>query len=126
LEVPSCVPGILHCLGHVGGPSSCNELFGANQLKRVALVFLPDSPRWLLMLGRDEEARSLLAQLADATVNSEEVEVDLKTPKMYSTHKVETDPSRCANYFITGHLKTCAVRYLVLLRSFSNRSAASN
>jgi hypothetical protein len=44
---------------------------------RIGLCFLPDSPRWLVMRGRHTEARHLLARLADAPVDSEEVDTEL-------------------------------------------------
>ncbi|KAH3914033.1 hypothetical protein HBI56_054510 [Parastagonospora nodorum] len=50
-------------------------------LVMVALLFLPDSPRWLLMRGREQEARHLLARLAGAPVESAEVEVELNNIK---------------------------------------------
>ncbi|KAL6709898.1 hypothetical protein ACN47E_000683 [Coniothyrium glycines] len=45
------------------------------------LLFLPDSPRWLLMRGREAEARHLLARLADAPMDSQEVDVELSNIK---------------------------------------------
>lgn len=48
---------------------------------RIGLCFLPDSPRWLVMRGRHTEARHLLARLADAPVDSEEVDTELTNIK---------------------------------------------
>lgn len=45
------------------------------------LLYLPDSPRWLLMRGREAEARDLLARLDDADVNSEVVALELSNIK---------------------------------------------
>ncbi|KAJ4358805.1 hypothetical protein N0V95_002727 [Ascochyta clinopodiicola] len=45
------------------------------------LLYLPDSPRWLLMRGREEEAKDLLARLAGADVDSEVVNIELNNIK---------------------------------------------
>ncbi|RYO71857.1 Sugar transporter [Alternaria arborescens] len=50
-------------------------------LVMIGLCFLPDSPRWLVMRGRHTEARHLLARLADAPVDSEEVDTELTNIK---------------------------------------------
>ncbi|KNG50778.1 sugar transporter-like protein [Stemphylium lycopersici] len=50
-------------------------------LVMIGLLFLPDSPRWLVMRGRYTEARLLLARLAGADVNSDEVDTELTNIK---------------------------------------------
>ncbi|KAI7352752.1 general substrate transporter [Hortaea werneckii] len=45
------------------------------------LMYLPDSPRWLLMRGRSEEARDVLARLAGKDPGSEEVDIELNNIK---------------------------------------------
>ncbi|KAL5383907.1 hypothetical protein DPSP01_005707 [Paraphaeosphaeria sporulosa] len=45
------------------------------------LLYLPDSPRWLVMRGREEEAKELIARLADAPYSSEEVDAELTNIK---------------------------------------------
>ncbi|KAF3031566.1 hypothetical protein E8E12_002147 [Didymella heteroderae] len=45
------------------------------------LLYLPDSPRWLMMRGREQEARDLLARLADADIDSEVVGLELSNIK---------------------------------------------
>jgi|SRR5690242_2060991 len=41
------------------------------------LLYLPDSPRWLVMRGREAEAKELLARLADEDIDSEVVGLEL-------------------------------------------------
>ncbi|EOA88184.1 uncharacterized protein SETTUDRAFT_160662 [Exserohilum turcica Et28A] len=50
-------------------------------LVMIGLLFLPDSPRWLVMRGRHTEARHLLARLAGVPVDSEEVDTELTNIK---------------------------------------------
>lgn len=45
------------------------------------LLYLPDSPRWLLMRGREQEAKDLLARLANSDIDSEEVGLELSNIK---------------------------------------------
>ncbi len=45
------------------------------------LLYLPDSPRWLCMRGREDEARELLSRLADEDIDSEAVGVELSNIK---------------------------------------------
>ncbi|PWO01221.1 hypothetical protein FA09DRAFT_347673 [Tilletiopsis washingtonensis] len=44
----------------------------------VAVLFLPDSPRWLMMRGRREEARDVIARLSDAPLDSSEVALEMR------------------------------------------------
>lgn len=48
---------------------------------RYMLLYLPDSPRWLMMRGCEQEAKDLLARLADADVDSEVVALELSNIK---------------------------------------------
>ncbi|KAJ4984323.1 hypothetical protein SVAN01_10164 [Stagonosporopsis vannaccii] len=41
------------------------------------LLYLPDSPRWLVMRGREAEAKELLARLANEDIDSEAVALEL-------------------------------------------------
>ncbi|KAH6629147.1 hypothetical protein C7974DRAFT_310842 [Boeremia exigua] len=41
------------------------------------LLYLPDSPRWLIMRGREQEAKELLSRLADEDINSDVVALEL-------------------------------------------------
>jgi MFS family permease len=50
-------------------------------LGRYMLLYLPDSPRWLMMRGREQEAKDLLARLADADIDSEVVALELSNIK---------------------------------------------
>lgn len=45
------------------------------------LLYLPGSPRWLLMRSREVEARNLLARLTDVPINSGEVDAEFKNIK---------------------------------------------
>lgn len=45
------------------------------------LLYLPDSPRWFMMRGLEEEAKDLLARLADADIDSEVVGLELSNIK---------------------------------------------
>ena len=50
-------------------------------LVTVGALMLPESPRWFVMRGRDEEARQVLAQLNDAEPDSESVLTDFNLMK---------------------------------------------
>ncbi|KAF2172047.1 hypothetical protein M409DRAFT_63542 [Zasmidium cellare ATCC 36951] len=45
------------------------------------LLYLPDSPRWLAMRGRYDEAKAVLARLDGADINSEAVNVEMTNIK---------------------------------------------
>ncbi|KAL4897404.1 general substrate transporter [Aspergillus ambiguus] len=47
----------------------------------VGALMLPESPRWFVMKGRDEEARQVLAALNDAPIDSESVLTDFNLMK---------------------------------------------
>lgn len=48
---------------------------------RYMLLYLPDSPRWLMMRGREQEAKHLLARLADADIDSKVIALELSNIK---------------------------------------------
>jgi len=50
-------------------------------LVMIMLLFLPDSPRWLLMRGRSTEARALLARLSSSPIDSEQVDTEFANIK---------------------------------------------
>lgn len=45
------------------------------------LLYLPDSPRWLMMRGRYEEAKEVLARLEGTDVDSEAVDIEMNNIK---------------------------------------------
>lgn len=80
LEVPDHVVSLLGLSNPL--PQRHSPLIPASQsfftlLVMAGLLFLPDSPRWLLMRGRTEESRSVIARLADKDLYDEEVEIEM-------------------------------------------------
>ncbi|TFK75143.1 general substrate transporter [Pluteus cervinus] len=55
----------------------------------VGIQFLPYSPRWLLEVGRDEEARAVVHRLHGATTEEERSAADAEFVEMYTTIKAE-------------------------------------
>ncbi|KAH7305018.1 sugar transporter STL1 [Stachybotrys elegans] len=46
-------------------------------LVMIGLLYLPDSPRWLIMKGRTEDAREVISRLLDKEIDAPEVEVEV-------------------------------------------------
>jgi sugar porter (SP) family MFS transporter len=60
------------------GPSNWRWMFASAALPSIAffltLLFIPESPRWLMQKGRDQEAEHFLAQMVGAEAASGEIE----------------------------------------------------
>lgn len=71
----------------------------------IGLFFVPESPRWLLHKGRDEQARKALETLRAGTIAGEELELEwaemvkgVEEEKLISTETSFMDMFRGTNF----------------------------
>lgn len=101
-------------------------MYATNRSSRVALLFLPDSPRWLLMRGRETEARHLLARLAGATVDSEEVKVELRNIKDALDAQSKDGPFRMRELLHNGPSQNLRRTFLGIAAQFFQQICGIN
>jgi hypothetical protein len=59
----------------------------------IMYPFLPESPRWLITVGRLEEAKAIIEKIAKVNGNSGAIdsrELDLTLRRLYDSHKMNT------------------------------------
>ncbi len=83
------------------GPSECRWMFGVMAGPSAAFFFLlfltPQSPRWLIALGRVEEAREVLAMCGTDSGRLEEEVREIQASLDVQHHKLE-EPFFCRKY----------------------------
>lgn len=71
----------------------------------VTLVFtliMPESPRWLVLRGREEEAKAIMARLMSKDIDDPEVTAALSILSATIAHEVESENAAMSNIFHNG------------------------
>ena len=63
--------------------------FAAPTLQAIALIFFPESPRWLMTQGREEEAEASLRRLRNSEIKESEFQAELNEIKISTREQLE-------------------------------------
>jgi sugar porter (SP) family MFS transporter len=69
-------------------------------------IIMPESPRWLVLKGRQEEAKALIARLIAKPLDSTEVNIELQVLLINVTHEVESQRGKVKEIFHNGRTQT--------------------
>ena len=68
--------------------------FFAPTLQTIALFFFPESPRWLMTQGREEEAEASLRKLRNKNINESEFKAEFNEIRVSTADQIERNTGR--------------------------------
>ena len=63
--------------------------FVAPTIQTIALFFFPESPRWLMTQGKQEEANAALRKLRNKNINEEEFQAEFNEIRVSTAEQLE-------------------------------------